>query len=65
LTAQAEMLRVFAPSGRVPAVLAADAEAGAGMRVQSRRSTNDYSPCPGDPLSAHGVVVTHDQYLTD
>lgn len=29
LTSQVEMLRVFAPSGRVPAVLAADAEAGA------------------------------------
>jgi streptomycin 6-kinase len=29
LTRQGEMLRVFAPSGRVPAVLAADAEAGA------------------------------------
>jgi streptomycin 6-kinase len=28
LTEQVEMLRVFAPSGRVPAVLAADAEAG-------------------------------------
>jgi streptomycin 6-kinase len=29
LTKQVEMLRVFAPSGRVPAVLSADAEAGA------------------------------------
>lgn len=29
LSRQAEMLRVFAPSGRVPAVLSADAEAGA------------------------------------
>lgn len=29
LTKQAEMLRMFAPTGRVPAVLAADAEAGA------------------------------------
>ena len=46
LTAQAEMLRVFAPSGRVPAVLAADAEAGAMALEEIRPGTEagDLSP---------------------
>src|SRR5690349_10685212 len=39
LTKQVEMLRVFAPSGRVPAVLAADAEAGAMVLEEVRPGT--------------------------
>lgn len=39
LTRQAEMLRVFAPSGRVPAVLAADAEIGAVALEEIRPGT--------------------------
>ncbi|WP_369199158.1 phosphotransferase [Streptomyces djakartensis] len=36
---QVEMLRVFAPSGRVPAVLSADAEAGAMVLEEVRPGT--------------------------
>ena len=39
VTAQVEMLRVFAPTGRVPAVLAADAEAGATVLEEVRPGT--------------------------
>ncbi|EME57511.1 aminoglycoside phosphotransferase family protein [Amycolatopsis decaplanina] len=39
LTKQLEMLRVFAPSGRVPAVLAADADAGAMVLEEIRPGT--------------------------
>lgn len=47
LAKQLEMLRVFAPSGRVPAVLAADAEAGAMVLEEVRPGT----PAEDLPLS--------------
>src|SRR3954453_7051938 len=47
--AQAEMLRVFAPSGRVPAVLAVDAEAGA-MVLEEIRAGTEAGDRPAEAL---------------
>jgi streptomycin 6-kinase len=49
VAAQAEMLRVFAPSGRVPALLAVDAEAGAMVLAEIRPGT-EAGDLPPEPL---------------
>ena len=49
VSAQAEMLRVFAPSGRVPAVLAVDAEAGA-MVLEEIRPGTEAGDLPAESL---------------
>ncbi|WP_117214726.1 aminoglycoside phosphotransferase family protein [Allorhizocola rhizosphaerae] len=49
LTRQAEMLRVFAPSGRVPAVLSTDAQAGA-MVLEEVLPGTEAEEVPGESL---------------
>src|SRR4051794_19853422 len=49
VAAQAEMLRVFAPSGRGPGLLAVGAEAGAMVRAETRPGT-EAGDLPPEPL---------------
>ncbi|WP_232237307.1 MULTISPECIES: aminoglycoside phosphotransferase family protein [Actinoalloteichus] len=61
LTRQVEMLRVFAPSGRVPAVLAADAEAGAMVLAEVLPGTEaeDLPPTSLPPRWAELLAALH------
>jgi streptomycin 6-kinase len=72
LAKQVEMLRVFAPSGRVPAVLAADAEAGAMVLEEIRPGTEAEDLPPeslpqqwGDLLAALHAVAPPAQWPLD